>query len=183
MNIYANTTISVDKLEYVTVEEGERQNKVQYGDLFFTISSETPEEVGVSSVLLNNIEELYLNSFCFGFRLHDFETLSLEFSQYYFRGVDFRKAMFRIAQGASRYNLSKRYFLQTQIQIPSDIDEQKAIAAVLSAADLEIEVLERKLTLLKDQKKFLLNNLVTGTIRLPQFRDARTATGSTGENA
>ena len=49
------------------------------------------------------------------------------------------------------------------------LDEQQAIAGVLSAADSEIEALEKKLALWKDQKKFLLNNLVTGTIRLPQF--------------
>jgi type I restriction enzyme S subunit len=49
------------------------------------------------------------------------------------------------------------------------LEEQRAIAAVLSASDSEIEALDRRLKLLKDQKKFLLNNLVTGTIRLPQF--------------
>jgi type I restriction enzyme S subunit len=49
------------------------------------------------------------------------------------------------------------------------LDEQQAIAEVLSAADGEIEVLERKLDKWKEQKKFLLNNLVTGTIRLPEF--------------
>jgi type I restriction enzyme S subunit len=47
--------------------------------------------------------------------------------------------------------------------------EQQAIAKVLSAADSEIEALVKKLALWKEQKKHLLNNLVTGTIRLPQF--------------
>jgi type I restriction enzyme, S subunit len=49
------------------------------------------------------------------------------------------------------------------------LPEQKAIAAVLSAADGEIEALETKLELLKEQKRFLLNNLVMGSIRLPEF--------------
>jgi len=182
MNIYSNSSVCVNALGYVIVEEGERQNKVQYGDLFFTTSSETPEEVGVSSVLLNNMEELYLNSFCFGFRLHDFEILNLEFSQYYFRGADFRKSMFRIAQGASRYNLSKKYFLQTQIRIPGDIEEQRMIARFMSTTDSEIEKMEQKLALLKDQKKFLLNYLVTGTIRLPQFRGGTASNSTDGEN-
>ena len=52
------------------------------------------------------------------------------------------------------------------------LPEQKAIASVLSSADSEIKVLEKKLAVVKDQKKYLLNNLVTGTIRLPEFRDA-----------
>lgn len=51
-----------------------------------------------------------------------------------------------------------------------DFGEQQAIAAVLSSADAEIAALERKLAALREQKRFLLNNMVTGTIRLPQFR-------------
>ncbi|MCK5133841.1 MAG: restriction endonuclease subunit S [Candidatus Sabulitectum sp.] len=47
--------------------------------------------------------------------------------------------------------------------------EQKSIATILSSADSEINALEKKLALLRDQKKDLLNNLVTGTIRLPEF--------------
>ena len=60
----------------------ERQNKVKYGDIFFTTSSETPEEIGMSSVLLNEMEEVYLNSFCFGYRLEDFNILEPEFARY-----------------------------------------------------------------------------------------------------
>ncbi|MGE4489051.1 MAG: restriction endonuclease subunit S [Kiritimatiellales bacterium] len=54
------------------------------------------------------------------------------------------------------------------ISLPS-LEEQRAIAEVLSAADREIEALEKKLALWKEQKKYLLNNLVTGTLRLPAF--------------
>ena len=56
-----------------------------------------------------------------------------------------------------------------ELLLPS-LDEQRAIAEILSAADAEIEALERKLALFKEQKRFLLNNLVTGAIRLPEFR-------------
>jgi type I restriction enzyme S subunit len=50
------------------------------------------------------------------------------------------------------------------------IEEQRAIEEILSAADAEIEALERKLVLFKEQRLFLLKYLVTGAIRLPQFR-------------
>lgn len=59
------------------VEIDKRQNTVQAGDVFFTTSSETPEEVGMSSVLLENSENTYLNSFCFGYRPH------IKFDKYY----------------------------------------------------------------------------------------------------
>lgn len=51
-----------------SVEIDAKQNQVEYGDIFFTTSSETPEEVGMSSVWLGNEANVYLNSFCFGYR-------------------------------------------------------------------------------------------------------------------
>ncbi len=53
------------------------------------------------------------------------------------------------------------------IKIPA-IKEQKAIAEILTTADEEIVGLEKKLEIIKNQKKFLLNNLITGTIRTPE---------------
>ena len=54
------------------------------------------------------------------------------------------------------------------IKAPASIKEQNAIADILTAADEEIEGLERKLGILKEQKRFLLNKLVTGEIRVPE---------------
>ncbi|WP_194578423.1 restriction endonuclease subunit S, partial [Vibrio anguillarum] len=68
INIFKNSRIDVSALELVDVKEGESQSLSQYGDIFFTTSSETPDEVGMSSVLLDHVDELYLNSFCFGYR-------------------------------------------------------------------------------------------------------------------
>lgn len=169
MNIYSNPRVDTNIRDLVNIKPTDNQNQVKYGDLFFTTSSETPDEVGVSSVLLDkNIGEIYLNSFCFGFRLHNFEKLTPEFSQHYFRTRHFRKSMFEIAQGASRYNLSKKYFIQIEIKIPKSTKEQSLIADILNASDYEIELLQDKLKLLQEQKRYLLNNLITGTIRTPE---------------
>ena len=72
-------------------------------------------------------------------------------------------------QGASivRRNLDLTSLLTTPVQIPKT-DEQIAIANILTTADKEIETLEKKLSLLEDQKKYLLNNLITGKIRVPE---------------
>jgi type I restriction enzyme S subunit len=53
------------------------------------------------------------------------------------------------------------------LKIPS-LREQNLIAEILTIADKEITELEKKLTIIKDQKKYLLNNLITGTIRTPE---------------
>jgi len=57
---------------------------------------------------------------------------------------------------------------EIEILLPS-FPEQTAIAQILTTADQEIEALEKKKAIIEQQKKFLLNNLITGRIRLPDF--------------
>ena len=149
------------------VDEGEKQNTVKYGDIFFTTSSETPEEVGFASVLLFKPERnIYLNSFCFGYRLNNFKSLLPEYASFLFRSIYARKIMYKLAQGATRFYLSKNELMKEKIYIPSDISEQQAIADVLSTADDEINLLNQKLEALKEQKKGLMQQLLTGQIRV-----------------
>ncbi len=60
------------------------------------------------------------------------------------------------------------YMRSVNFTIPGKIDEQKAIVRVLDTADNEVRILIKKLSFLNNQKKYLLNNLVTGTIRTPE---------------
>lgn len=167
MNIYQNNHINPQQLEQVEVDEGEKQNTVKYGDIFFTTSSETPEEVGFASVLLFKPEQnIYLNSFCFGYRLNDFKSLLPEYASFLFRSIHVRKIMYKLAQGATRFNLSKNELMKEKIYLPSDISEQQAIADILSTADDEINLLNQKLEALKEQKKGLMQQLLTGNIRV-----------------
>lgn len=165
-NIYGNPSIDISYMDYVNVKPGENQNKVIYGDIFFTVSSETPDEVGMSSVLLDkSIEELYLNSFCFGFRLNDFNTLLPEFASHYFRGDKFRFEMLKAAQGATRFNLSKSNVTKLKIVIPSE-KEQDKIASFLTRIDREIKALEKELNTIQKQKQGLMQQLLTGKVRV-----------------
>ncbi|WP_206706201.1 restriction endonuclease subunit S, partial [Anoxybacillus flavithermus] len=102
-NIYNNTFINTNELESVRIYKDEKQNKVKYGDVFFTGSSETPDEVGISSVLLEEVDDVYLNSFCFGFRFNDLKKTIPEFYGYYFRGPVFRNEVYPLAQGSTRF--------------------------------------------------------------------------------
>lgn len=167
MNIYQNNRINPQQLELVEIDAGEKQNTAKYGDIFFTTSSETPEEVGFASVLLFNPKQnIYLNSFCFGYRLNNFKSLLPEYASFLFRSTQTRKIMYQLAQGATRFNLSKNELMKEKIYIPSDISEQQAIADVLSTADDEINLLNQKLEALKEQKKGLMQQLLTGQIRV-----------------
>lgn len=165
MNVFSNECIKEDGLEKIKMTVDERQNNVQYGDVFFTVSSETPEEVGMSSVLLLKLKDTYLNSFCFGFRPYKFNTLSPNFAIYYFRNSKFRKKMYTIAQGSTRYNIGKSDVLNINICIPT-MSEQSAIAKVLIAADNEIKIAKTKLISIRIQKRGLMQQLLTGKKRI-----------------
>ena len=158
-NIYDNTKINMNILELVNIELGEKQNKVEYGDIFFTTSSETPNEVGYSSVLLDKIQEdIYLNSFCFGFRLKNKVKYLPEFFRYLLRSKNFRTFIYILAQGSTRFNLSKIELLKLKVLLPS-LEEQQKIADFLSSIDSKIESIEKELEGLKEFKRGLLQQM------------------------
>jgi len=168
MNIMSNPVIDLQYFDYVNIRGNEKQNKAINGDLFFNGSSETPEEVGMCSVLQGDIPNLYLNSFCFGFRLNkDLKTDGLYLS-YFFRSPMGRQSIFSLAQGATRYNLSKTNFMKLEIPYPDPV-EQTAIATVLSDTDALIEQLEKLIAKRKAIKQGTMQQLLTGKKRLPGF--------------
>lgn len=165
INVFSNERIDTNNLGCVQIEPNEQQNTVKYGDIFFTVSSETPDEVGMASVLLEYLDNTYLNSFCFGYRLNDFSTLNPFFAAYLFRTEHFRSYMSVLAQGSTRFNISKKEVMKLKIDLPT-IEEQTAIAQVLTAADREIELAQQKLELLRQQKCGLMQQLLTGKKRI-----------------
>ena len=165
MNVFCHGKIDINILGRVNIEADEKQEKVKKGDIFFTVSSETPEEVGMSSVLMDDVNNTYLNSFCFGFRLYNNEILLPKYAIYAFRGTDMRKNMYRIAQGSTRFNLSKDEVMSLKITVPT-VQEQNAIAEILSVCDNEITLARQKLDTLRQQKKGLMQVLLTGKKRI-----------------
>jgi type I restriction enzyme S subunit len=165
MNVISNAIINTEYFDYVNLSPVETQNRVLKGDLLFNGSSETPEEVGMCSVLLREIPDLYLNSFCFGFRLNKEIKANGLFLSYFFRSEFGRKLFYSSAQGATRYNLSKSNFLKIEIPFPEQ-EEQEAIADVLMDLENEIMHLQEKLGKLNIVKKGMMQNLLTGKIRL-----------------
>ena len=165
INVFSNERIDTNNLGCVQIKPNEQQNTVKYGDIFFTVSSETPDEVGMASVLLEHLNNTHLNSFCFGYRLNNFSTLNPFFAAYLFRTEHFRNYMSVLAQGSTRFNISKKEVMKLKIDLPT-IEEQTAIAEVLTAADREIELAKEKLERLRRQKRGLMQQLLTGKKRI-----------------
>lgn len=165
MNIMTNPIIDETYFDYVNIKSGDHQNTARKGDLFFNGSSETPKEVGMCSVLNKDIPNLYLNSFCFGFRFFkNIEVHSL-YLVYFLRSGEGRNLVSSLAQGSTRINISKKQLLKLSFKIPK-IEEQKRIATILSDMDKELKKLEDKLDKYKDIKQGLMQQLLTGKIRL-----------------
>lgn len=139
-NVYKNSKVNVNELELMNVRplDLERRNAV-YGDIFFTASSETPDEVAMSSVLLDEVENLTFNGFCKRFRLNDFNTLLPEYARYLFRDISFRREVYQLATGDIRFNISQESLANIEIEIP-DTTTQKEIAQILTSLDDKIEL-------------------------------------------
>lgn len=165
MNVMRAPVIDTSDFDYVNLSEKDIQNKASKGDMFFNGSSETPEEVGMCSVLLEDVPNLYLNSFCFGFKFHAGINANGLFFAYWFRCSEGRKAMSVLAQGATRYNIAKSAFLKLNFNLPSE-EEQTAIATILSDMDADLTALEQQRDKTLALKQGMMQELLTGRIRL-----------------
>ncbi len=170
MNVVSNVVIDCETFERVRISSGESQNRVVMGDLLFNGSSETPEEVALCAVLAADVSDLYLNSFCFGFRFRAGAEADGLFLAYYLRSSEGRELMKSLAQGSTRYNLSKVALLKSPLCLPR-ISEQAEIAEALSDVDALLAALDRLLTKKRDLKQAAMQQLLTGQTRLPGFHD------------
>ena len=144
MNVFSNPISNPEMTEPIEIDP--KQNEVEVGDVFFTTSSETPEEVGMSSVLLEKRGKIYLNSFCFGFR--PTEKIDSYYLAYMLRSESAREKIILLAQGISRYNISKNKVMEIAVSLPS-LDEQKLIGQYFRQLDNLITLHQRKPFLMK----------------------------------
>ena len=138
MNVFSNPISNPEMTEPIEIDP--KQNEVEVGDVFFTTSSETPEEVGMSSILLEKRGKTYLNSFCFGFRPS--EKIDSYYLAYMLRSESARAKITLLAQGISRYNISKNKVMEIAVSLPS-LDEQKMIGQYFSQLDNLITLHQR----------------------------------------
>ena len=151
MNVFTNPVSDPEKVEAVEIDKS--QNAIQYGDVFFTTSSETPEEVGMSSVWLENTQNTYLNSFCFGYR--PTEEIDPYYMAYMLRSDAVRNKIVYLAQGISRYNISKNKVMQIEVPLP-ELTEQKLLGEYFCQLDNLITLHQREYDNEKRAKIFVL---------------------------
>ena len=154
LNVYSNNVINEKEFQFVAIKDDEKQNIVKYDDVLFTLSSETPEEVGIGSVYLGK-EEVYLNSFCFGIHITKTKVAFPPYLSYYVASTPFRKFIYPYAQGSTRFNLCKANFEKASIKLPS-LENQKRIYSILKRIAYKIETEKSLLGLYNSQKLYML---------------------------
>ena len=152
LNVYSNNVINENEFQYVAIKDDEKQNVAEYGDVLFTLSSETPREVGIGSVYLGK-EKVYLNSFCFGIHITNMEVAFPPYLSYYVSSTAFRKFIYPYAQGSTRFNLCKADFEKASIKLPT------LEYSILSHIDSKIETEIQMLNLYNSQKRYLLRQM------------------------
>lgn len=157
----------------VDVRKGEAQHVVRRGDLLFNGTSETPEDVALATVVdWDPPANTYLNSFCFGFRLASTTTqVDPTYLAYMFRAPQGRRLVSQLAQGFTRYNISKTKLLDLSIEVTS-LDQQQQIAGMLVDSDSHVEAADRLHSKRSLIATGIRESLLTGRSRLPGFNGA-----------
>ncbi|OYO39926.1 hypothetical protein CG709_21600 [Lachnotalea glycerini] len=95
------------------------------------------------------------------------DNADAKFFSYLFKVPSIIFLFYRYSQGLvdDTRNLKFENFRKIKINVPLDIEEQKAIAKILSQADKEIELLEQQLEILKLEKKAMMQLLLSGIVR------------------
>ena len=155
VNVFNNAITDLHGLDSVEIDD--KQRRVQYGDVLFTTSSETPGDVGLSSVWMGTEDNVYLNSFCFGYRPQK-GIFDLYYLAFVLRSFSVRREFMLLAQGISRFNISKTKVMDMSIHVPS-LPEQEAIGSFFQDLNMAIAKQEEKVNQLKESKQTLLRKM------------------------
>ena len=162
-NIYNNLYINPNDLRKVKVEEDEKQNLVKSGDLLFLMSSEDYEGIGKPSLLKDNIDTLYLNSFCKGFRISN-KNVNPIYLNFLLTSEILRELVRIEAKGFIRINLRQDRLSCVPVMLPP-LSEQEAIAEFLDRkcgeVDKMVSLQEQVIEELKAYKQSIITEAVT----------------------
>lgn len=168
-NIANNTYLKKDHLGTVVINPGEKQNKVRKGDLFFLMSSEGYGDIGKTAVLADDIDEAYLNSFCKGYRVNQ-NKCNPYFLNYLLLSNIYRQRLIVEGKGFTRINLKMEKVTDFEIFLPPTLSEQQEIANYIdhktATIDAIVDNIGKQIDTLKQLRKTLINDVVTGKIKV-----------------
>ncbi|MCM3654105.1 restriction endonuclease subunit S [Metabacillus litoralis] len=171
-DIYGNLTKEIwNQDDYMVVSANHKQIQdkcLEKGDVLFTPSSETIEDIGVSAVVMENLRDTLYSYHILRLRFN--KSIFLNFKKYIFNNEYVQFYFSQSAKGTTRKILGLNSFYNLKIAVPPTIEEQKAIADYLDSKTEQInqivESIHIKIDKLKELRKTLISAVVTGKIKV-----------------
>lgn len=166
MDVYQGTGLTPGKLPgRVAVSDDEAKGfEVRRGDVFFTRTSETVEEIGLAAVMLEDCQRTVFSGFLLRGRPKN-DWLCDVFKKYCFRSEMVRRQIISRASYTTRALTNGRLLSAVQLHVPSR-EEQSAIAGALEDMDAELAALEQRREKTRLLKQGMMQELLTGRTRL-----------------
>lgn len=166
MDVFGISKIKTNQhLELINSNESERRMyDLRKGDVLFIRSSVKPEGVGLTCLIESSLNETVFSGFIIRFRENG--SLSDEFKEYCFSTSHFRKKVIASSSVSANTNINQDSLKNLILSFPKSKEEQTRIATILSDMDAEISALETKLEKYIKVKLGMMQNLLTGKIRL-----------------
>ncbi|SMP12422.1 MULTISPECIES: restriction endonuclease subunit S [Chryseobacterium] len=152
-----------------STEDDRLAYSVEKGDVFFTRTSETIEEIGIASTCLETIENAVFSGFTIRFRPNDLNQLLPAFSKFFFRSDYVRVSLVKEMNLVTRASLSQSLLKSLKIILPPPKDQEQ-IAIHLENQFLQFEKLKcgivSQIEKLKEYRQSLISEAVTGKIEI-----------------
>lgn len=161
---------SLELLEEVSLSaEPDSDYLLQNGDIVFVRSNGSKELVGRNLLVYPNDIKVSYSGFCIRYRMRDTKLTTPEYLNFLLDSGTLKKKLQKENQGSNISNLNQDILSELTVSLPTDRSEQSGILQILNLQDKVIELKEKRLTEKQRQKKYLMQQLLTGKKRLPGF--------------
>lgn len=170
MDVYKNRGLFAKDLKgMVALSRQEIKNyEVEKGDVFFTRTSETVEEVGTSSIILDDVVDTVFSGFVLRAR-HKTDRLDNEFEKYCYSTYQVRKEITSKSSYTTRALTNGSHLSKVKIAVPATKIEQHSIAVAIGDVDYLLNSLVALIAKKRLIKQGAMQELLTGRKRLPGF--------------
>ena len=158
-----DSRINFSNLVYIKPHCVHKIQYMSYGDILICAANGSASLVG-KNAYYNKTDTVTFGAFMSVFRC--FENQNHSFIRYLFQTDLYKSYLKEILAGSAINNLTPKNLLNLSFSLPSSLHEQTAIANVLSSMDKEIETLNTKLEKYRNLKTAMMQQLLTGKIRL-----------------
>ncbi len=177
MDVYKRKFIddSINFMEVTASDSEIKAAQVKAGDMLFTPSSETPDDIGHSAVVAENLPNTLFSYHLARLRFNEEydDKIDLNFRAYFCNSRDVLKQFEKMSVGATRYTISKGKFESVQVLIPKSKQEQQKIAGILGTVDEDIAKTQGVIEATEKLKRGLMQQLFTRGIGHTKFKETK----------